>query len=50
LVCARRIPNAPQQRHPQRALLAVYSARGIFGIIEIAEDLPRPFEKHAAGG
>jgi hypothetical protein len=41
--------ECPRQRHPQRAAQAVCSARGIFGIVEIAEDLPRPFEKHPAG-
>ena len=39
----------PRQRHPQGAAQAVCSARGIFGIVEIAEDLPRPFEKEPAG-
>ena len=40
--------ECPRQSHPQRAAQAVCSARGIFGVVELAEDLPRPFEKHPA--
>ena len=39
----------PRQRDPQCAAQAVHAARGIFGIIEIAEDLLRPLEKHPPG-
>jgi hypothetical protein len=35
------------QTHCNQA--AVCSACDIFGIVEIAEDLPRPFEKHPSG-
>src|SRR5579859_6610583 len=38
-----------RKRHPQRAAQAACSARGTFSLVEIAEDLPRPFEKHPAG-
>ena len=41
--------ECPRQRHPQCAAQAVHAARGIFGVVEFAEDLPRPFEKHPAG-
>ena len=38
-----------RQGHPQHAAQAVRSARGIFGIVEIAEDLPCPFEERPTG-